>query len=407
MSLTQTAPTAPDHVPPELVLPFPLLDREYVLENPWDELAVKVHEGPPVFWANNVFPAGGPGWVVRRAEDLRMIYADTDHFIKRGNTNVASMIGENWDVIPTELDPPKHTAFRAALNPVFSPRRMGALDDSVRIRAKAFIDKFKARGECEFVEEMSIPYPISIFLDLLGFPQELMPQFLVWENTLLHSNDYAARVDAVRSVKDYILGEIEARRRNPGDDLISQALEFEVWDRKWSSDEVFGHCFNLYLGGLDTVSSNLGNHVYHLATHPEDQAWMRANPGKLVPAIEELLRAYAAVTTWRLCDKEITVGGIVMKPGDRVAMSTTLAARDPEDYDGPSDVRFDRKPTHLTFGFGSHRCLGAHLARRELQIGLQEMLAAIPPFRLREDTDIRFFAGNVIHLQNLPLVWDS
>ena len=406
MTMTQGIPNRPDHVPPELVLPYPLLDREYVHENPWDELAIKVHEGPPVFWANNVFPGGVPGWVVRRAEDLRTIYADTEHFVKRGNTRVASMIGEDWDVIPTELDPPKHTAFRSSLNPVFSPRRMGALDDSVRIRARAFIDKFKARGECEFVEDMSIPYPISIFLDMLGLPQELMPQFLVWEHTLLHSNDLEARIDAVRAVKDYLLGEIEVRRKNPGDDLISQALNFEVWDRKWTAEEVFGFCFNLYLGGLDTVSSNLGIHMYHLATRPDDQAWIRANPGKLVPAVEELLRAYAAVTTWRICDKEFEIGGVTMKPGDRVAMSTTLAARDPEDYDCPSEVRFDRKPSHLTFGFGPHRCLGCHLARRELQIGLQELLSALPPFRIKEGADIRFFSGNVIHMQSLPLVWD-
>jgi len=407
MTTAQTAPVAPEHVPPELIRPYPLLDRKYVSENPWDDLAVKVHQGPPIFWATNVYPGGVPGWVVRRAEDLRAIYTDNEHFVKRGFSRVAAMIGETWQVIPTELDPPDHAAFRNALNPVFSPRRMGALDDAVWTRAREIIDTFKTRGECEFVEEMSLPYPISIFLDLLGFPQELMPQFLVWENTLLHSNDNIARAEAVRAVKDYILGEIEARRRNPGDDLISQALEFEVWDRKWSADEVFGHCFNLYLGGLDTVSSNLGIHIHHLATHPEDQAWMRANPGKLVPAIEELLRAYAAVTTWRICDKEIALGGVTMKPGDRIAMATTLAARDPEDYDGPSDVRFDRKPSHLTFGFGPHRCLGAHLARRELQIGLQEVLAAIPTFRVKEGADIRFFTGNVIHLQSLPLVWES
>jgi cytochrome P450 len=150
----------------------------------------------------------------------------------------------------------------------------------------------------------------------------------------------------------------------------------------------------------------MGLHFYHLATHPDDQTWLRANPSKLSQAIEELLRAYAAVTTWRICAREFSIGGVTMKPGDYVAMPTPLAARDPEDHEAPAVVRFDRKPTHLTFGFGPHRCLGAHLARRELQIGMQEMLAAIPSFRLKNGARVGFFVGNIIHAESLPLIWD-
>lgn len=405
-TIAPARPAYPDHVPPELIMPFPLTPRKVQTVNPYVEIIPALHRGPPIFYATDVFPGRLPGWVVRRAEDLRTIYADTDNFRKRGNTGFAAGIGESWDVIPTELDPPEHTAFRSALNPVFSPKRMGALDEKVRQRARDYIARFRDRGACEFVKEFAVPFPVSIFIDLLGLPQEDMEQLLEWEFSLLHTDDAEDRVRGTRAVKAYLLDAIDQRTRRPGDDLISTALQLEVDGRKWSPEEVFGHCFNLYIGGLDTVSANIGLHFHHLATHPEDQQRLRDQPDTIVPAIEELLRAYAAVTTFRICDREVTLHGVTMKPGDRVAMSTPLGSNDPEMFAAPSRVDFGRKPSHLTFGFGPHRCIGAHLARRELQIALQEMFAALPPFRVEPGYAVPFYLSNIIHVDALPLVWD-
>jgi cytochrome P450 len=395
----------PDHVPAELVRSCRIFDREVVYENPYETILPEIHKGPPVFYVPNVNPGPTPGWVVRRAEDLRAIYNDNENFYKHGNTQFASMIGEDWDIIPTELDPPRHAGFRAALNPVYSPSNMAALDGRVRERARAFINAFKDHGHCEFIADFAVPFPVTIFLDLLGFPKEEMDQFLVWENTLLRCPTNADRADSVRAVKDYLLRAIADRKKNPGEDLISIALTLEVEGRRWTDQEVFGHCFNLYLGGLDTVSANIGLHLRHLATHPKDQEDLRANPAKMVVAVEEFLRAYPAVTTARLCRNPYTIGGVTFMPGDYVAMSTPLAGRDPEYYEAPQEVRLDRKPSHVTLGYGIHRCLGQHLARRELQIALQEFLAAIPPFRVEPGFVVPFFLGNVIHVDRLPLVW--
>jgi cytochrome P450 len=142
-----------------------------------------------------------------------------------------------------------------------------------------------------------------------------------------------------------------------------------------------------------------------MATHPEHQAYLRANPDKAVVAIEELLRAYAAVTTIRICDKEVEIHGVTVKPGDRVALSTPLGSNDPEEFADPTEVRFDRKPSHLTFGYGIHRCLGAHLARRELQIAMMEFLTQIPQFSLKPGFEVPFFLSNIIHVDELQLVW--
>jgi cytochrome P450 len=382
-----------------------LFDRKVVYENPYETIIPEIHRGPAVFYTDNV-SFEKPGWVVRRAEDLRKIYGDYEHFQKRGNTGFAQLIGESWDIIPTELDPPVHSAFRAALNPMYTPSQMMKLDHAVRERAHLYIDRFKDKGGCEFVEDFAVNFPITIFLDLVGLPQERRDEFLAWERAMLHGTDQVARADAVRSVKELLVETIKQRKKNPGDDLISRTMTLEVEGRKWSDQEVFGHAFNLYLGGLDTVTANIGLHFYHLATHPEDQETMRKNTfSQNVVAIEELLRAYAAVSTHRICYKEYTIDGHTIMPGDNVVMSTPLAGRDPEAYDAPNEIRLDRRPTHVTLGFAIHRCLGQHLARRELQTAIEEFLKAVPTFKVKKGFDVPFFLGNVIQTPELQLTW--
>jgi cytochrome P450 len=396
----------PAHVDPASVRHCSLFDRRITYENPYETIIPAIHDGPAVFFADNVM-FRQPGWVVRRNADLRQIYVDSEHFTKSGAYGLARLLGEDWNVIPTELDPPVHTAFRTALNPLFSPTRMMSLDGRVRARAQSFIARFKDRGECEFVRDFAVVFPISIFLDLLGLPQDRLDQCYQWECGLIHGADMATRTDSMRAIKALLLETIAARKVNPGEDLISQALTLEVDGRKWTDDEIFGYCFNLYLGGLDTVTANIGLHFRHLATHPDDQRSMRNNgTQKNVIAIEELLRAYAVTSTNRICTKPYEVGGQTIMPGDYVITSPAIAGRDPEAYDAPQEVRLDRRPSHVTLGHGIHRCLGQHLARRELQTAIEEFLRAIPTFRIEPGYKVGFFLSNIIHVPELPLTWN-
>lgn len=398
----------PSHVPPELAMPFPLTTRETGYVNPHKEIVPEIHKGPPIFFGTNVFPIPPQGcWVLTRAEDLKAVYENTDDFIKKGNSRFASMIGESWDVIPTELDPPKHTAFRRALDPVFSPKEMAKLEQKVSGRAKEFINRFKDKGEVEFIRDFAVPFPVTIVLDLLGLPQDRMDEFLSWEYDLLHTDVPDDRRNAIATLKDFLYDEIAKREKNPTDDLISNALNMEAEGRKWTREEVMGHCFNLFIGGLDTVTANLGFHFHHLASHPEDQRTLRENPAKIELAILELMRAYAAVTTIRVCKNETTIHGVTIKPGDRVAMSTPLGSNDPAVYEDPTEVRLDRRPVHLSLGHGIHRCLGAHLARRELKVAMQDMLSMLPEFRIKPGFKVPYQMTNVMHVMELPLVWDK
>jgi cytochrome P450 len=167
-----------------------------------------------------------------------------------------------------------------------------------------------------------------------------------------------------------------------------------------------GMAINLFLGGLDTITSMAGWHFKHLATHPGDQAALRANPALIPTALEELLRAYALVTMQRLCIKETTVRGVTVKPGDYVTVSTPLAGRDPEAYERADEVWLDRAPTHGAFAYGRHRCLGAHIARKELAIMLEEFLTAIPEFRIAPGAEVPMHLGAQMGIDALPLVWE-
>jgi cytochrome P450 len=401
-------PSIPAHIPPDLVHDCPVADRKTYFENIFETRITPVHaEKPPVYWCPNIYPDNSGGWIVRRADDLREVYSDDDLFSKKGFSGFAKMIGEDWDLVPTELTGERHAKIRRVLNPVFAPQKMFSLDDVVRNRARTLIANFQQSGHCDFVKDFAVPFPVSIFLDLFGLPQEEIPQFLAWEYALLHTTDMAERIAATHAVKAYLLDAIEQRRKKPTQDLISQALLYEVDGRKWTNMEVYGYCFNLYVGGLDTVTANIGPHFYHLATHPEQQAELRADPSKLTLAIEELMRAYAAVTTFRTVTRETEFRGVKMMQGDKIAMSTPLAARDPEAWDKPDEIRFDRKPTHLSFGSSTHRCLGMHLARRELLIAQQEMLAMLPEFSLDPAQQVPFWLGSIIQVQKLPLVWQA
>ena len=405
MELKHVYSEIPPHVPPELVRPSPLSGRRMIWDNPYEDIIPEMHEGPAAFMAPNGYLGNRPAWVFRRAEDIKAILKDTTHFIKKGNTNFSAMIGEDWDVIPTELDPPRHTAVRRVLNPLFTPASVGAFEPKVRRRAQEYIATFADRGHCDFFREFAVPYPVSIFLDLLGLPMERMQEFLEWEFALVHASDIEEQAAGVRAVKEYLVQAIEERRKNPTDDLISNALALEVEGKKLSPTEVLGHCFNLYIGGLDTVSANLGLHFMHLATHVDQQQQLRDDPALIPRAMMELLRAYAGTSHQRICSKDIEIGGVLIKAGDRVSLQIALAARDPEQYDNPGEIRFDRGATSLTFGFGAHRCLGVYLAQREILFALEEMLSTIPPFRLADGFKVPFRVGSVIQASSLEIVW--
>jgi cytochrome P450 len=331
----------PDHVPPDLVRPYPYILGHTTTAEPHSFIAA-IHEGPEVFWAENSVSGYRGSWVPRRAEDLQKIYFDSEHYTVRGFAPFSKMVGDTWYLVPAEVDPPHHSVLRAMVNPVFSPRKMAELEEKIRGYARDYVAGFRDRGGCEFMRDFAFEFPIKVFLELMGLPQERTAQFMEWEHKLLHEPNLEEIKHATRAVVAYLREEMEDRRVNPRDDLVTYGVQAEVVGRKLNDDELVGFCFNLFIGGLDTVSTNMALQFRHLAEHPEHQSILRANPAMIPDAIDEMMRAYAAVATSRECIKETTIRGVTVKPGDKVTMATFLAGRDPAAYPNPGEVILDR-----------------------------------------------------------------
>jgi cytochrome P450 len=244
-----------------------------------------------------------------------------------------------------------------------------------------------------------------VFLEMMGLPLERTADFMAWEMDLLHNHDMAAVGAATKNVTAYLRSEIAARKANPRDDLLSYGVTNTIDGRALTDDELVGFAFNLFIGGLDTVSTNMAWQFLHLAENPADQAHLRANPKEIPHAIEELMRAYGAVTTFRTCIKATTIRGVDIQPGDKVAMATSLSGRDDKEFADPDRVNFARRPRHTSWGYGPHMCVGMHLATREMRIAMEEFLTEIPSFRLDPNVPLRTLLGGMLQPEKLQLVW--
>lgn len=401
---SQESSTLPDHVPQELVAELPFGRGLFTTDLPHDIIA-RLHQAPEVFFAPNG-PAVGGTWVVRRVEHCREVSLDTEHFSNRDYTPFPQMTGGHWKMIPAEIDPPLHAHYRNILNPLLSPKAITALDTKMADFAREDVSAFKARGHCEFMADFAFGFPIRIFLEMMGLPTEETTTFLKWERGMIYGSTLEEVQAAAQLVIDYLTSEIAARRDASGDDFIGHVLRAKVDDRKLDDNEMLGICFNLFIGGLDTVSTTLGHLVRHLSEHQDQQAYLRANRTEIPQAVEELIRAYGVTGNVRECIKDTTIGGVTIKCGDRVFISQALAGRDPTEYSEPNEVRFDRKPRHVSFGYGPHLCIGMHLARRELHVAIGTMFDLLPPFRIAPGAEIVTEMAGMIQARTLPLVWD-
>jgi cytochrome P450 len=396
-------PTA-SHVPADLIRPYPFILGAKTKVRPHSFIQA-IHDNPGVFWAQRAANGIEGAWIPRTVDILHQIYNDNVNFLSRGSAPFAQMIGETWYSVPSEADPPEHAILRGMVNPVFTPKKMAALEEKIRLYAREYILGFKDKGGCEFMKDFAFEFPIKVFLELMGLPLDGVSQFMQWEHKLLHEPDINEVMAATRAVVAYLREEIEARRKSPREDLITFGVDIDKNGRKLSDDELLGFCFNLFIGGLDTVSTNMAWQFLHLAENPEDQATLRAKPDMIPAAIDEMMRVYAAVATVRECVNETQVNGVTMMPGDKVLLPTYLAGHDPEAYPDPETVIIDRAPRHVSFGYGPHLCIGIHLARREMRIALEEFLREIPEFRLSADADITFYLAAIVQPIDLPLEW--
>lgn len=353
----------------------------------------------------------GPGfWVLASAELVHEALQRPEVF----SNSVVTVHDPNppFKWIPEMLDPPEHTKWRQLLAPHFAPRTMEELDGRVRDCCIEIIDSFAGRGHCDFLRDFAWRYPTTIFMELMGLPLEDLDQFLEWEHEILHLNaaedpDRSRARQAMVAVQGYFASLIEDKRQHPGDDLISSALEWTIDGEPISYPDMLSWCLLMFMAGLDTVSIQLSYSFWHLARHDEDRARILAEPSIIPDAVEELLRAFAFVAPARKVRQDTDFHGCPLRTGDMVLVPLSAATRDPAAFSDPESIVLDRSPNnHIAFGAGPHRCLGSHLARRELRIALEEWHQRIPHYRLTDGVEITEHGGGLYGIDALELSWD-
>lgn len=408
MTAATRAHPIPAHVPADMVRDFSLFTSPGMAPTPnGDPQAATaiVHSGPPIFYSPMNTRDGKGTWVITRARDQRRVLQDPETFSSH-RAIFASALGEDWPMIPLELDPPEHGAFRSLLNPLLSPKRVVALEPAVRERARWLIDRIAASGSsCDVMEDFAFPFAVNIFLRFLGLSDDRLDEFVGWANDLLHSTPNR-RTAAARTIIAFIDGLAAERREHPIEDFMSFLVQAKVDGRLLNDAEVRGTGVLLFVAGLDTVAAAIGFDLAYLARHIDDQRMLRAEPERIVLAVEELLRAYPTVQMIRVATRDIDFEGAPIRKGDHVSCATMIANRDPEEFPDPDRIDLGREDNrHTAFAYGPHRCLGSHLARREIVIGIEEWLRRIPDFRIKEGTAPTTYGGHVFGIENLILDW--
>jgi cytochrome P450 len=406
--MTTAEGSIPSHVPAELVRHYDFRHDPALKVDPWGWMD-RLNDGPDIFWS----PDLGGYWVVTRGEMIAEVFARGDLF------SVKSLAIPKQPsapvLIPNNLEPPEHGKYRRILSQqMFSPRALGVMGEECRALVRDLIAGFRRAGACEFVSAFATLVPVDMFLRMMGVSADKRDDFLPFVTNVFRGQTAAEILSGFQEAGAYLAAWLEQELKDPEaaarkGHMLGAMIGAEVDGRKLTRDEMLSMSMMLFLGGLDTVASQT-THVFHfLATHPEHQGSLVRDPALIPKAIEEMLRRFGISHIGREVANDIEFHGVRMKAGDPIVASTPIAGIDRRAFADPLAVDFGRfagKPSHWAFGAGPHICPGAHLARVELRIMLEEVLPALPNFRLEPGAKLEYLPGATLTVKELPLVWD-
>ncbi|MDT7583443.1 MAG: hypothetical protein QOE32_993 [Pseudonocardiales bacterium] len=400
-------------VPAHLVVDFDVYDPSLTIPvDRMQECAAELAKIGPLVYST----AHGGHWIVTRYDAVHDVLRKPEIFSSYPNNLVDAGAGK---FLPLELDPPEHTAFRAALQPLFSPTRMRELEVEIRRIVNELISEFAARGSAEYISEFAHELPTRVFLALMGWPLSDAPLFTEATEIALNGRPgdtpeqaNESRMQAAFQMFGYF-GKVIAERRTGGadlDDITSRVLrnkiEVDGRERPLTDEELARMFFLLLIAGLHTVQGSLAWAVLHLSQNPDQRKLLVEDPGLVPAAVEEVLRYEAAVSMGRRAVADTEIGGVAVREGDQLLVMLCSANRDATQFHEPDAMRIDRTPNrHLTFGSGPHRCLGSHLARIELRIALEELHRRIPDYALDPNEPPTVLPSQVRGVARMPIVF--
>ena len=392
----------PDNVPADRVVDFDLYNPPGV-EGGFHEAWQRLHAPgvPDLVWT----PHNGGHWMATRGEMLAEVFSDYERFSCRVML-VPKFVGEQHQMLPVVLDPPQNRPYRLLLNKSLTPKTVAAMEGRIRTLAANLIDGFIGTGRCDFITDYAEALPVGIFMSLVDLPQADVGRIKLWTDQIVHPDGSMPYEEAKRHIYEYLRPVIDARLGGDGTDMLSVIINGTVKGRALTQEEMLSLSMQMLLGGLDTVVNFLGFAMLFLARNPEHREQLVRDPLLIAAAVDELLRRFPVVSLAREVRNDIIYDGVRLKSGDMIAIPSPLSGTDERLNPRPLEVDFHRTSSkHVTFGKGPHVCPGAHLARTEIRITLEEWLVRIPDFSIAPEAVISFRGGLVGVVNALPLVW--
>lgn len=399
---TASVAQRPPHVPADHVVDWDMYDPPRVksgFHEAWKQL--QSPGVPDMVWT----PRNGGHWIATRGDLIAQVLGDHERFSSR-IIIVPKADGEHHRMIPTTIDPPEHRPWRMLLNDNLSPRAIRKVEPDIRAIAVELIEKVRGDGGCDFIATYASILPIRIFLKMVDLPAADAPRLKWLSDQITRPDGSISFQETVAEFHAYLGAVVDARLGTDRGDMLARMINGRVEGRPLTRYEALQLCSQVLIAGLDTVVNFLGFAMLHLATHSGQRDQLVARPGLIPAAVNELFRRYPLVTIGREARRDIEFGGVTVKAGEMVMAPTPLHGMDERANARPLEVDLERRGAeHSTFGNGEHRCPGAHLARTELVISLEEWLARVPDFRLAPAAKVTFSGGIVGCVDSLPLLW--
>jgi cytochrome P450 len=347
--------------------------------------------------------------IVTTAKEVKEVFSHPEIY----SSEDAVDIGQIRPLIPLMIDPPQHKYFRRLLDPIFGRKTIEDIEPETRRLVKAIIDEVKDKKEINFHTVLSEPLPSTVFLQLLGLPVSRADEFIKLKDGIVRppAKNNEERVAMVQKTGHEIYAVLQdamaQRKADPQGDIITMLLGAEVDGEKLTEEQIEDILFLFFIAGLDTVTSSLDCFISYLAQHPEHRKQLVEDPSLIPHAIEEMLRFESPVQgVVRKATQDTELGGCPIPKGKTVSVLIGSSNTDEALWgDNAQVIDFERDTKgHIAFGGGNHRCLGAHLARMELRVALEEWLKAVPDFSIKEGVELRYSQG-LRSIDNLEICW--
>ncbi len=390
-----------------------LSDPQTFITGPPHEYYTWLRNNDPVHW--NPSERIAPGfWVVSKYDDIIAVERDVQTYSSnRPTALLEEEAGESGaELMMLNQDPPNHTRLRMLVARGFTPKVINSMEPHIRDATERIVNEAAAKGETDFVLDFAAELPLVVIAELMGIPYEDRTKIFDWSNRLVGANDpeYAAEtieqsMEAAVELFGYAQGLADERRARPLDDIVTQLVTGELEGEKLSDVEFNVFFMLLTVAGNETTRNLITGGMFTLFEHP-DQLEMLINDHSLLPtAVEEMLRWVTPVQYFRrtaTCDTELR--GVEIKEGDRVTLWYPSGNRDEEIFDDPQTFDIGRSPNdHIAFGGrGPHYCLGASLARMEIQLIFEEIITQLPDIALAGEPE-RLASNLISGIKHLPV----